>query len=280
MCVLVSLSLSTHVAVGLAVSQIYLESYGVKLNVEVQDDALRGAVEAILPPGWTATDDFPEHGHIRLASAYDGTFGVLVDDELIAGDLSAEVAIHALDSAIRAAVALNAPGLIFIHAGVVGVGDRALVLPAPSFAGKSSLVAALVEGGATYFSDEFAVLDFEGAVHPYARPLSIRSEGARYGEKTPLESMAGPVGQGTLRIGLIAATHYFPGAQWNPERRTSGAGAMALLANAIPARTRPEVTMRTVNRAAAEAVVLEGPRGDAVETADLLLQELMRQAKR
>jgi hypothetical protein len=255
-------------------SHIYLDSYGVKLDVEVEDDALRAAVEAILPPGWAATDDFPEDGHLTLASGSDGSYGLIVDNVLVAADLPADVAVHALDSQIRAIVALNAQALVFIHAGVVGVGDGALVLPAPSFAGKSSLVAALVAAGATYLSDEFAPLDSEGFVHPYPRPLSIRSEGARYGEKTPVEAMNAEVGADALRVVLIAVTRYVPGEHWAPLRQTSGTGAMALLANAIPARTRPAETMSAVNRAAAGAVVLEGPRGDAAAIAESLLREL------
>jgi hypothetical protein len=267
---------SLDVAVRVAVSHIYLESHGVKLDVEIEDDALRAAVEAILPPDWAPTDRFPEHGHLKLATGSDGSYGLIIDDILVAGDLSAEVGVHALDSQIRALIALNAPDRIFIHAGVVGVNGRGVVLPAPSFAGKSSLVAALVAEGASYYSDEFAVLDSEGRVHPYPRPLSIRREGARYGEKTPLESMAAGVGDSSLRASLIAITRYVPGEHWSPRRQSSGAGAMALLANAIPARSRPEETMRTVNRAAANTVVLEGPRGDATETAELLLSEMTR----
>src|SRR5436190_16189386 len=113
-------------------SHIYLDSHGVKLDIEIEDDSLRAAVEAILPPGWAATDDFPEDGHLTLASGSDGSYGLIIDNVLVAGDLSAEVAIHALDSEIRTVIALNAHERIFIHAGVVGVGDRALVLPAPS----------------------------------------------------------------------------------------------------------------------------------------------------
>ena len=46
-------------------------------------------------------------------------------------------------------------------------------LPGHSFSGKSTLVAALVRAGAVYYSDEFAVLDPDGFVHPYAKALSL-----------------------------------------------------------------------------------------------------------
>ena len=51
-------------------------------------------------------------------------------------------------------------------AGVVGWENRAIVMPGASFAGKTTLVRAWLEAGATYYSDEFAVLDRAGRVHP------------------------------------------------------------------------------------------------------------------
>src|SRR5262249_57961124 len=50
----------------------------------------------------------------------------------------------------------------------------AIVVPGRSHTGKSTLVAELVRRGATYWSDEFAVLDDAGRVHPYRRPLVPR----------------------------------------------------------------------------------------------------------
>lgn len=41
-------------------------------------------------------------------------------------------------------------------------------------AGKSLLVSELLRRGATYFSDEYALIDAEGWVHPYPRPLLLR----------------------------------------------------------------------------------------------------------
>ena len=65
-------------------------------------------------------------------------------------------------------VANYAPDRVFVHAGVVAWRGRALVLPGTSFAGKTTLVAELVRAGAIYYSDEYAVLDEQGRVHPYS----------------------------------------------------------------------------------------------------------------
>ena len=63
---------------------------------------------------------------------------------------------------------------LMMHAGVVAWKGKAIVLPGTSHAGKTTLVTALVEAGATYYSDEYAVLDAKGHVSPYARRLSLR----------------------------------------------------------------------------------------------------------
>ena len=74
---------------------------------------------------------------------------------------------------------------VFVHAGVVGWKGRALVLPGKSGAGKTTLVAELIRAGATYYSDEYAVLDERGRVHPYARPLAVRVDGRRQRRRYP-----------------------------------------------------------------------------------------------
>ena len=82
-----------------------------------------------------------------------------------------------LDSELRGHVADHATDGFFIHAGVVAHRGRGIVIPGDSFSGKTTLVAELVRAGAGYYSDEFAVIDAEGLVHPYARPLSFRALG-------------------------------------------------------------------------------------------------------
>ena len=64
-----------------------------------------------------------------------------------------------------------------VHAGAVLFGNRAVLLPGKSFAGKSSLVAELLRRGATCLSDEYALIDGAGIVHAYPRPLLLRNGG-------------------------------------------------------------------------------------------------------
>jgi serine kinase of HPr protein (carbohydrate metabolism regulator) len=179
-----------------------------------------------------------------------------------------------LDQQIRLFIAGTARDWIFVHAGAVAVDDRAIVLPGPSFSGKTSLVAALVQAGATYFSDEYAVVDSEGRVHPYPRPLSIRSpDGSRTRERLVGE-LGGVAADRAAEVALVASLHYRPGTEWNARRISGGKAMTALLSNTVPAQDRPKECLRALKNAVSRAIAVEGERGEADSAAKALLQEL------
>ncbi|MCC7009087.1 MAG: HprK-related kinase A [Acidobacteria bacterium] len=65
---------------------------------------------------------------------------------------------------------------VVMHAATLERGGRALVMPAPPGAGKSTLCAALAYSRWRLFSDEFALLHpVTGAIHPAPRPLSLKN---------------------------------------------------------------------------------------------------------
>lgn len=69
---------------------------------------------------------------------------------------------------------------LFVHAGVVGWRGKTILLPGRSCTGKSTLVRALLRHGATYFSDEFAVIDSRGLIHPFPRSISCARQVADF----------------------------------------------------------------------------------------------------
>jgi hypothetical protein len=178
-----------------------------------------------------------------------------------------------LESQMRSFIALNAPGLIFVHAGVVAVGDRLLVMPGFSFSGKTTLVAAMVRAGATYYSDEYAPVDENGRVHPYPRNLSFRGR-SRARSDAHVGELGGAAGEQPLPIERIVVTSYKPGSEWQPRRLTGGESMLALLSHAVPAQSRPEQSMKHLTRAVNGAVGLESPRGESEELVPVLLEEL------
>jgi len=63
------------------------------------------------------------------------------------------------------------PEIVSIHAAVLNIAEQACMFAGVSGAGKSSICTAGLLTGAKYLSDEFALLDQQGAIHPFPRPM-------------------------------------------------------------------------------------------------------------
>jgi len=179
----------------------------------------------------------------------------------------------ALESEVQLFVAEFAQDRIFVHAGVVGWKGRALLLPGRSFSGKSTLVAALVKAGATYYSDEYAVLDDNGYVHPYARRLSLRQQEGPP-RRCAAEELGGRAGARPLPVGAVAIARYQQGAGWQPKKISSGRALLELLENTVPALSRPTQSVTTLQQVVPRSLNLKGLRGEADEMAGELLKAM------
>jgi serine kinase of HPr protein (carbohydrate metabolism regulator) len=75
------------------------------------------------------------------------------------------------------ALAVAKSPLLCIHAGVVSSPRGLIVIPAPSGTGKTTLVAALVQAGLGYVSDEVLAIDRRsGSVLAFPRPLALGAD--------------------------------------------------------------------------------------------------------
>jgi hypothetical protein len=176
-----------------------------------------------------------------------------------------------LASTIRLIVAERTSECLFVHAGVVGWGGRAILIPGATFTGKTSLVTELIRAGATYYSDDCALLDQQGLVHPYPGALSIREQAtARQTRRTP-EEMGAAVGGEPLPVGVVAFLHYARGATWRPRPLSPARALLALLGHTSGVQARPLAAMEILKRAIRRATVVAGARGEAAATAKLLL---------
>jgi hypothetical protein len=75
-------------------------------------------------------------------------------------------------------------------------------------------------------------------------------------------------------VGLIAVAPYHPESRWRPRQLSPGQAALALLANVVPVRQRPDDALAALQPAVLRAVALKGRTGDAAETAAALLRSL------
>ncbi len=259
---------------------IAFTAYGLSIGVRVSDRSALERVRGLLPPGWRpAAKPTVRRLYSVVVGGPTGRAGVRRLNILYSG-ASRLVRTHDLDETLRQLeldmelyIADRARRRTFVHAGVVGWNGRAIVIPARSGSGKSSLVKALVRAGATYYSDEFAVLDERGRVHPYPLPLTVRQ--GRDGAppvKCRVEEIGGVAGRRPLSVGLVVFTRYVSGTRFRPRPVSAGRALLELLANTLPARRRPERALDTLTRVVSQALVLRGARGEAEEMADQILE--------
>jgi hypothetical protein len=253
---------------------IQFEAFGVAAEVSYGRPELEAPVRELLPPGWSPALSSALTGRFSLTLGAAGEYELAVDDRLLVQHASLDLVLGALDSEIRMLIATTAPGLIFVHAGVVTLQERALLIPGASFTGKTTLVRALVEVGATYYSDEYAVLDHAGSVLPYPRRLSIRATNGTPSEQRHAHELGGTAGEVAADVSTVVITRYRAGASWQPQLLSNGAGALALLENAVPAQLRPQEALTAISRALTGARVLAGDRGEADAAARALIAEV------
>ena len=262
-------------------AQITFVSYGVTVRIRVNDDTLLEPLLDHLPPGWepsptTKVDvlySLMVQGQGHGANPADCQ--LYRDQDRLVHTSSLSALLVFLDSDLRLQIGMVTPELLFVHAGVVGWQQQAIVIPGRSFSGKTTLVTALIQAGATYYSDEYAVFDTTGLVFPYARPLLLRNTaGETVKQRCPVEQLGGQAGTEPLPVGLIVTTQYQADAYWRPHQMSAGDAVMALFDNTIVARLRPEFALAILPKVVSGAVCLQGERGEAQGVAANLMQQI------
>jgi hypothetical protein len=260
---------------------IALVSYGLRIGIRTNQADVLEQVRPLLPPGWKPAQspavDYLYSLHVGGAgrAANVRNYNLLyAGSNRIGRSMEVKQIVETLESDLHLFVAEAAQRRVFVHAGVVGWRGRAILIPGRSFAGKTTLVAALVRAGATYYSDEYAVLDARGRVHPYPRWLSIREAGSERPRRCPPEALGGRTGSRPLPVGLIVVTNYRPGARWRPRALSAGRAALALLDNTVPALRKPAAVLDSLQQVVSCAPTLKGVRGEAGEMVEALFKRM------
>jgi hypothetical protein len=251
---------------------IAFESFGVRIGIRVTDATVMSTLAGYLPPLWKASVSPTVDFMYSLRIGRYNRFHILYRDstELIR-TMDLDKAFRRFGEAVEFNVAIASKDL-FVHAGVVELQGKAILLPGRSMSGKTTMVAEFLRAGATYYSDEFAVLDSTGLVHAYPRALRIRNTGQR--EEYSLKESGTRVGQRPVSVGLVAMLQYKRGARWRPRLLSPGEAVLALMDNTLLARYRPRMSLSALSAVASSAVALKSNRDEAEKAAPLILNYL------
>ncbi len=249
-------------------------AFGVDFGLRSNDpDLLQRASQALPPGSDTAADDVTLW--FTLQRSLPSSVGaprhrLFKNDTVVAEGIRLSPILEALEDELRLAVASGTRTHVFVHAGVVRAAGGVIVLPGRSETGKTTLVRALVDAGAEYWSDEYAVFDEQGLVWPYPRRVSIRQGSNRRHR----EWLAGPSSPEPQPMRLLLATGYEAGASWAPRSLSAGDAAMALFNHTLVARMRPAFALQVLSKAVEGARALAGPRGEAAHFAAAVLHNV------
>ena len=254
------------------------ESYGVRISVDTNVDPLSTELRDLVKSTLIGNVRFDKSTNSAAHSFYvgrsnDNDYFLRRDDEELYDGLTIDSVLELFVRMLRLKISEHAVDHVFVHAGVVGWNGRAIMLPGESGSGKTSLVIELVRLGAEYYSDEYAVIDKSGLVHPFARKLSVKNREQNWNERNgvPIEEIGGRAGITPIPIGLVALTTFSPQTTSSLEALTRGNGIIETFLHAIPLQIKPEFVLKVLKTALSRAIILKGLRGEANVTAKNVL---------
>jgi hypothetical protein len=264
-------------------SVIAFETFGLRIGLRIAAPGYRFEHLRFLPPGATQTacSDFDVEFRQEWRDADDSPvdqagFHWFNADTFRALAPTVALGVAQLEPILEFHVADHARSHVFMHAGVVVWREVAIIMPGTARAGKTTLVRALVEAGATYFSDEFAVFDEDG--HVYSFPRRARQREGPFGPRGRVDlSYRAPTGawHGVhAPVGLVLLLQYEEGSDWRVEPITPGSAMLAMTPHVSALRRSPARVFTVIQRIAEGAVVVRGVRGDARTAAKRILEAI------
>ena len=259
---------------------ISFQTFGVKIEIRADTAELLCDIytklERVFPNGLEPAIESEIEYRFFIKSVETRKYELFRNGEKLCEDGGRELFLNMVESHLRITVAEFAVGKVFLHAGVVGWKGRAIVIPATSFSGKTTLVAELVKKGALYYSDEYAVLDADGNVEPFPKWLSLRglTDGLMQNDCS-VESLGGTAGTEPMPVGMVLIAKYKSGRKiprrWQPKRLTRGEAVMEIIPHTLPIRNKPKFVLEVLNKLTDRAIIVRTVRGEAATFAETLL---------
>ena len=249
--------------------QLEFDAFGVKVGIISNDPQLLDKIKMMLP--LLIPDNFLFVRNQNLQHTFtlermddSVTVAIYKNSEKLTDYYNDDSLIEYLSSQIRITVAEFAESKVFIHAGAVGWKDFAIIIPGTSFSGKTTLVSELIKAGAVYYSDEYAVLDEDGYLHPFPKMLSMRGIIDDFQQvDTAPEVFGARIGSKPIQVKMILITQYKKNGKWKPQILNTGEGLMEVLKHTIPIRLKPEFVLNVLKKTASRAIIAKSKRGEA-----------------
>ncbi|GLQ34750.1 hypothetical protein GCM10007939_10330 [Amylibacter marinus] len=257
-----------------------VQSHGVRLGVRANDPEMFDQLRALMP---TAAKPYDGTEFETIMSFVKGGkdpktrtrhYNLVYQNHTLQGrSFRMEEALDRFQAWVSLSIGFMSSAGIFIHAGAVEWRGHAIVLPGRSLAGKSTLVSELLRAGARYLSDEYAILDQEGTVTPWYKPLSMRANPTAPQVDLDIAEF-GAERAVSARPGLVVLCAYEQGAEWAPRVMDQGEAIMGMLDNCVGGRLRPAETMNALQAHTDLAPVICTQRSDAAKDAARILELL------
>jgi len=242
-------------------------AYGVQIALRTQLDLLEYLPSPLIPVAPSENLGNVQRLRFEFAETRSAEgrplFAVAEDGARFFASPDVRAVARMLESRVHLQVAALTDQAVFVHAGVVAWNGRALILPGPSHSGKSSLAASLIAAGATYYSDEYAVIDLEGRIHPFPRQLRLRGAIEQQASAARVASTVNGEALEPLQAAWIMNLRYRPDGVWDPRELTPGQTLLALLENTVAVRRQSELTLRTLGLAVGSSIGWQSERGEA-----------------
>jgi hypothetical protein len=258
------------------------ECLGVKIGFRSDQrgfiSRIKKRLPEIIPIAWSKiAPDKAEHLFSIVKTGKSGAeYRIYKNSEFISTRFSLTEILDYLESQIRLTVAEFAEEFVFLHAGAVSWKGKGIIIPGKSFSGKTTLVSELIKRDCEYLSDEYAVIDRDGLIHPFPKKLSMRGIIDDYKQvDLEVEEFGGRAARAPVPVGYLLVTEYKKNAK-KPRIKldSTGEGVLVGVANSVSVRQNPKLVLEVLSLITRDALVLKSKRGEAGAFADLLLNYL------
>jgi len=255
-------------------SALGVSAFGLRIAVLTDCQPAHDYFDRCLLPWLPRSTPDPEAADLvfRVSQNREGNvFSAQAGDRMIASHDTLPAIFELLQRLTDEVVTRGLRDMVAIHAGVVAWNGCAALLPGASHAGKTTLVMELLKRGAVYYSDEYALLDAEGRVHAYPRPLMIRDRGG-FRQPTLASAWNAATADSPATVRLILSVEWASEEQWRVGRIPQSEALLVLLKNTPRAMADSPEILGCLRSAASSAICYAGVRGEGAEASEHVME--------